>query len=182
MTSTPSPLVDVLRLRFEDIEIDETNVRLTRAGRPVPLRPKSFAVLCTLARVPHMLVTKDTLLDSVWGHRCVTDSVLKSAVSEVRAALGDHTKRPRYIETVSRRGYRFIAEPAATRRQGEPDLETVISICRSDSALTDLILSVASALQRERLVANQQRRQHGPDPAVGGNALIAVQAPYTIPV
>ena len=66
-------------------------------------------MLCALARTPHKLVTKNALLDAVWGHRFVTESVLKSAISEVRAALGDDPKQPRYIETVSRRGYRFIA-------------------------------------------------------------------------
>ena len=66
-------------------------------------------MLCALTRRPAKLVTKNELLDAVWGHRFVTESVLKSAISEVRAALGDNPKQPRYIETVSRRGYRFIA-------------------------------------------------------------------------
>jgi len=65
--------------------------------------------LCALARTPRTLVTKNALLDSVWGHRFVSDSVLKTTVSELRAALQDDAKQPRYIETVSRRGYRFIA-------------------------------------------------------------------------
>ena len=85
----------------------------TCGGQPVALAPKPFAVLCALARTPQMLVTKNALLDAVWGHRFVTESVLKSAISEVRAALGDDPKQPRYIETVSRRGYRFIAAPVA---------------------------------------------------------------------
>ena len=98
-------------LRFDRFELDEADARLTCAGEPVPLAPKPFAVLCTLARSPRRLVTKNALLDAVWGHRFVADSVLKSAISEVRAALGDDPKQPRYIETASRRGYRFIATP-----------------------------------------------------------------------
>jgi DNA-binding winged helix-turn-helix (wHTH) protein len=70
-------------------------------------------VLCALARTPGRLVTKNALLDLVWGHRFVTDSVLKTAISEVRAALGDDSREPRYIETVSRRGYRFIGATAS---------------------------------------------------------------------
>ena len=54
------------------------------------------------------LVTKNALRDLVWGHHFVTDAVLKSAISEVRAALDDDPKQPRYIETVWRHGYRFI--------------------------------------------------------------------------
>jgi len=107
--STPSSTSPSLRLRFNQFELDEADARLTRAGQPVPLAPKPFAVLCALARTPRTLVTKNALLDSVWGHRFVTESVLKSTISELRAALQDDARQPRYIETVSRRGYRFIA-------------------------------------------------------------------------
>jgi len=150
MTSQPFPKADVVRLRFDDFELDEADARLTRAGQPVPLPPKPFAVLCALARSPRRLVTKDALLDNVWGHRFVTDSVLKSAVSDVRAALGDDSKQPRYIETVSLRGYRFVAEPAGALAQGEGAMETVLSLCRSDAALVDLIRSVATVLEHEQ--------------------------------
>ena len=54
----------------------------------MPLTPRVFAVLCELARTPRVLVTKNTLLDAVWGHRFVSDSALKSAISTLRAALG----------------------------------------------------------------------------------------------
>ncbi|HUP06037.1 MAG TPA: AAA family ATPase, partial [Caldimonas sp.] len=69
---------------------------------------KPFALLCALARAPHTLITKDQLLDGVWGHQFVSDSVLKTTISDLRSALHDDPKRPRFIETVSRRGYRFI--------------------------------------------------------------------------
>ena len=75
------------------------------AGAP---RPKPFALLCALARTPHALITKSALLDDVWGHQFVSESVLKTSISDLRAALQDDPKQPRYIETVSRRGYRFI--------------------------------------------------------------------------
>lgn len=149
----------VLRLRFDGFELDEADARLTRAGQPVPLPPKPFAVLCTLARSPGRLVTKNALLDSVWGHRFVTESVLKSAISEVRAALGDDPKQPRYIETASGRGYRFIAGPAADQQQGRSVLERVMSLCRNDAALAELIRTVATALEHERLVLNEFHRR-----------------------
>ena len=115
MVASPVPAAKPsLRLRFDAFELDEADARLTRAGTPVPLAPKPFAVLCALARTPRALVTKNALLDGVWGHRFVSESVLKSTVSELRAALDDDPKRPRYIETVSRRGYRFIGPVAAT--------------------------------------------------------------------
>jgi DNA-binding winged helix-turn-helix (wHTH) protein len=103
------PAEQPLLLRFDPFELNEADARLMRAGQPVPLAPKPFAVLCALARAPGTLVTKSALLDRVWGHRFVSESVLKSTISELRAALDDDPKRPRYIETVSRRGYRFVA-------------------------------------------------------------------------
>jgi DNA-binding winged helix-turn-helix (wHTH) protein len=154
MTEQPFPKVQLARLRFDGFELDEADARLARAGQPVPLAPKPFAVLCALARNPRALVTKNALLDAVWGHRFVTESVLKSAISEVRAALGDDPKQPRYIETVSRRGYRFIATAAGAQAQIASALETVMSLCRGDAALADLIRTVAATLERERLVLN----------------------------
>ena len=62
-------------------------------------------------------MTKDALLDAVWGHQFVTESVLKTAVSDLRTALGDSPREPRIIETVSRRGYRFIAATVAVAGQ-----------------------------------------------------------------
>jgi len=139
-------------LRFDRFQLNEADARLTCDGRPVALAPKPFEVLCALARTPGMLVTKNALLDAVWGHRFVTESVLKSAISEVRAALGDNPKAPRYIETVSRRGYRFIAAAAGAQPQIASALETVMSLCRGDAALADLIRAVAATLERERPV------------------------------
>ena len=150
------------RLCFDRYELDEADARLTCTGEPVPLAPTPFAVLCTLARSPGMLVTKDALLDAVWGHRFVADSVLKTAISEVRAALGDDPKQPRYIETVSRRGYRFIAAPvglsshsAAAVERGSacgalhPALAALTALCRGDAAVADLIRVVAASLESE---------------------------------
>jgi DNA-binding winged helix-turn-helix (wHTH) protein len=98
-----------LLIRFGDFELDEANAQLKRHTRVLELPPRAFSVLCELARRPGQLVTKDALLDNIWGHRHISESVLKSAVSQVRAALEDDAKTPKYIETASRRGYRFIA-------------------------------------------------------------------------
>jgi DNA-binding winged helix-turn-helix (wHTH) protein/tetratricopeptide (TPR) repeat protein len=111
-------------LRFDEFELDEENALLTRAGRPVALPPKAFAVLCTLARQPGKLTKKEDLLDAVWGHRHVSESVLKTTISQVRTALSDPAAKPRYIETASRRGYRFIGvllgAPITARAASQP--------------------------------------------------------------
>jgi DNA-binding winged helix-turn-helix (wHTH) protein len=158
----------VARLHFDRFELDEAEARLTCAGEPVALAPKPFAVLCALARTPGSLVTKNALLDLVWGHRFVTDSVLKTAISEVRAALDDDPKQPRYIETVSRRGYRFIAATVGASSQRAPAIErnvaagrdhpaltALTALCRGDAALAELIRTVAATLEREPLALNE---------------------------
>ena len=105
---SPALIAGPVHMCFDGFELDEANARLLREGQPVALAPTPFAVLCSLARQPGALISKDVLLDAVWGHRFVSDSVLKTAVSELRSAFADDARRPRYIETVSRRGYRFI--------------------------------------------------------------------------
>ncbi len=134
-----------LRLRFDAFELDETEARLTRDGRPIALAPKAFGVLCTLARQPGKLVAKDALLDAVWGHQHISESVLKTTISELRAALSDDAKQPRYIETASRRGYRFIgamaAPPAPPARpvEGPPIIGRQVTLERLHRAWNDAV-------------------------------------------
>ncbi|MBV8030114.1 MAG: AAA family ATPase, partial [Betaproteobacteria bacterium] len=102
-----------VRARFGSFELDEANASLLRDGAAVSLAPTPFAVLCALVRQPASLLTKQVLLDQVWGHQFVSESVLKTAISDLRTALRDDARNPRFIETVSRRGYRFIAPTMA---------------------------------------------------------------------
>src|SRR5688572_16961853 len=96
-------------IHFDRYCLDPADGRLSRAGRPVPLTPKAFDVLLYLASRRGRLVTKDELLTAVWGDVIVGGAALKVCVREAPKALGDAPARPRYVETVHRRGYRFIA-------------------------------------------------------------------------
>lgn len=107
-----------VRMRFGRFELDEENARLLCDGKALDLSPRPFEVLCALARRPGMLLTKNALLDEVWGHRFVTESVLKTVIGKLRIALQDDARNPRYIETVQRRGYRFIAAEGAAAADG----------------------------------------------------------------
>ena len=167
----PDP--SLARLRFDSFELDEAEARLTRAGEPVTLAPKPLAVLCALARNPGRLVTKNALLDLIWGHRFVTHAALKSAISDLRAALEDDPKQPRYIETVSRHGYRFIAaamslpvsknaktaERREANRPDRPGLAALTALCRGDAAVASLIRAVAAMLEPEGPVLNDAMAQ-----------------------
>jgi DNA-binding winged helix-turn-helix (wHTH) protein len=98
-----------VRVRFGTFELDEANACLLRDGKAVAVTPRPFAVLCALVRQPGSLLSKQALLDEIWGHQFVSESVLKTIISELRTVLDDDARQPRFIETVSRRGYRFIA-------------------------------------------------------------------------
>ena len=74
------------------------------------MRPKTWAVLLYLVERPGALVTKEELLDAVWRDVAVTPDTLTKSIGELRVALGDELKRPRFIETVHRRGFRFIGK------------------------------------------------------------------------
>ena len=90
--------------------------QLWREGREVRLTPRAAAVLHVLAERALQLVTKQELLDRVWGGLAVSDDALTSCVQELRGALGDDAKRPHLIETRHRRGYRFMLPTTATER------------------------------------------------------------------
>jgi DNA-binding winged helix-turn-helix (wHTH) protein/tetratricopeptide (TPR) repeat protein len=96
-------------LRFPPFRLDPDNACLWRGTKAVRLTPKAFAVLQCLAEHHGQLVTKDVLLESVWPGTAVGDAVLKVCVREIRKALGDRVGAPRFVATVHRRGYRFIA-------------------------------------------------------------------------
>jgi DNA-binding winged helix-turn-helix (wHTH) protein/tetratricopeptide (TPR) repeat protein len=99
-------------LRFDRFRFDRANQRLDDPAGAIRLNPKAFEVLSVLIERPGQLVLKDQLLDAVWPDTHVADGVLKVCMAEIRKALGDSATAPRFIETVHRRGYRFVAKVA----------------------------------------------------------------------
>src|SRR5215510_3568003 len=97
-------------ITFPPFHLDLRRGLLLRDDRAIPLRPKTWAVLVYLAERPGMLVPKDQLLDALWPDVAVTPDTLNKSIGELRVALGDDSKAARFIETVNRRGYRFLAE------------------------------------------------------------------------
>ena len=95
-------------LVFPPFRLDAANEQLWRESNLVDLRPKTFEVLLYLVQNARRLVTKRELLDSVWAGASVSDELLRGYIRELRDALGDDAKKPRYIETVPTRGYRFL--------------------------------------------------------------------------
>lgn len=88
--------------------LDKLNQCGWLGSEQVTLSPKAFAVLLYLVERPGRLVTKQELLDAVWPDTHVTEGVLKRAVLEIRKALDDSADEPRFVQTLHRRGYRFL--------------------------------------------------------------------------
>jgi urea transport system substrate-binding protein len=95
-------------LLFPPFRLDVQNQELWNGSRSVALRPKTFAVLVYLARHAQRLVTKEELLRNVWASVSVDSELLRGYVAELRLALADDARAPRYLATISRRGYKFL--------------------------------------------------------------------------
>jgi DNA-binding winged helix-turn-helix (wHTH) protein/tetratricopeptide (TPR) repeat protein len=105
-------MIDNRPIQFDPFTLDPANELLWKGEEKVRLRPKTFALLRHLALRPGALVTKTDLLNAVWGECNVGDEALKHCVAEIRRALDDRAEAPRFVETVHRRGYRFIGRTA----------------------------------------------------------------------
>lgn len=146
------------------IRVDFVAERLWRGDRAVRLRPKSWAVLRELATRPGILVTKDQLLDAVWPGIAVTEGTLNKSIGELRDALGDDRRTPRFIETIARRGFRWIAEAADVTVTAVADPSaaatsprhvaprSAISLIGREAELAALERHLAAALERDRQV------------------------------
>ena len=99
---------------FADFSLDRADRRLTRAGEPVELSSRYFDALALLLSEPGKLVSKNRFMDEVWRGTPVTDEALTQCIRTLRRQLGDDAAAPRFIETVPKHGYRFIA---AVRRE-----------------------------------------------------------------
>ncbi|MBC8166344.1 MAG: AAA family ATPase, partial [Bryobacteraceae bacterium] len=106
--------------QFPPFSIDEVNQCVHRNATVVPLTPKAFSLLGHLVNNSGRLITKEELLDAVWRDTFVQEAVLKVAILELRKALGDDARNPRFIETVHKRGYRFCASVTETAAAQPP--------------------------------------------------------------
>jgi DNA-binding winged helix-turn-helix (wHTH) protein len=141
----------------ETLRLDTVNASVWRGDEPISLSPKAFAVLLCLAKHSRRLVTKQELLDTVWPRGFVTDGVLKVCIREIRSALGDSSKEPRFIETLHRRGYRLIADldsggmPGIAPTRLGPDIPSATPIGR-EKVIADLSGCLDKALRGQRQV------------------------------
>jgi DNA-binding winged helix-turn-helix (wHTH) protein len=158
--------------RFGPFTLDAGSFAVLRGDTPVPLPPKLVDLLRYLVVRPSTLVSKEELFQSLWPDVVVTDNALTQAVSDLRQALGDDRSNPTYIQTVAKRGYRFVApvevvdaEPApgrARRRRESSSLD-------AHRALTEGRLQLESLDASEVAVAiDNFKRAIDLDPSLPG--------------
>lgn len=111
----------VAAYRFGDVSIDCGDFRLLKGGQPSKITPRAFEVLLYLVEHRGRVVGKQELFEQVWKESFVTDNALTRMVKEIRRVIGDDADSPLYIETVPKRGYRFIAATEAETESEERD-------------------------------------------------------------
>jgi TolB-like protein/Tfp pilus assembly protein PilF len=108
--------------RFGPFELDTARVELRADGEVRPLEPQVFALLALLVENRERLVSRDEIIEKVWDGRVVSDAAVASRIKSARQALGDDGKAQRYIRTMHRQGFRFVAEAKSVRDVLSADL------------------------------------------------------------
>ena len=97
-------------LHFSGFRLDTINQQLWHDAERLDIRPKTFQFLLYLARNPQRLISREELLSKVWGEAPAAEGLLRVYSFELRQLLGDDAKHPRILETLNRRGYRFLPQ------------------------------------------------------------------------
>jgi TolB-like protein/DNA-binding winged helix-turn-helix (wHTH) protein/Tfp pilus assembly protein PilF len=149
--------------RFDDFLADPETWRLSRGGQEIHLEPVVLELLIYLIANRGRLVTRQELMDTVWGDTVISESALTKAVARLRKGLGDDSATHRYLETVRSRGYRFVAEVEEIERPNQPDLSpgkgraTIVrrALLASAAAVVVLIVLTVSWLRGPQVETSQ---------------------------
>ena len=115
-----APTPTTAKLLFLDAEIDLSQETVRRDGEEYRLRQKTFQVLLHLIQNRDRVVTREELFSTVWKNVAVTEDALVQCVVEIRKALGDEPRSPRFVRTAPKRGYCFIARPPDPAEEQSP--------------------------------------------------------------
>lgn len=172
----------VRTFRFGPFVLDGARRMLFREGQPVPLVPKALELLELLIEERERTLSKSELLDRLWPDTVVAENNLSVTMSALRKALGESAARPRYLQTLSRRGYRFVEAPEeASARDAAPLSSSPARLRRSvekpESSRARVL--VGREFERERLDARLERAYAGEghvvlitgEPGIGKTAL-----------
>jgi DNA-binding winged helix-turn-helix (wHTH) protein len=164
--------------RFDCFGLDTANQCLLRGDTPVDVAPKPFAVLRYLVENSGRLITHDELLNALWPETYVQSQVLRTYMLELRKVLGDDAANPRFIQTLPKRGYRFVAivtERAEAGSNPASSAETAVSLVHAE--VTPIVgrEEELSRLKHQLQLAESGQRQVvfvTGDPGIGKTALV----------
>jgi DNA-binding winged helix-turn-helix (wHTH) protein len=181
----PTPGCSPLVARFDVFEVDLRACELYKAGRKIKLQVLPFQALALLLERPGEVITREEFEKRLWSSDTFVDfdHSLNTAIKKLRQALGDDNKKPRFVETLPKRGYRFIGAveqvakvpaPAKTPAAAASSVGQVAKLC-GDGALSFTLVSVddETAAEREKLDAANDD--------VGLSLLIASQKMLIVP-
>ena len=144
----PSPAAGTAgaRVAFDGFVLDRQAGQLFHQGKPVALAPQPFKLLEYFVSHPGRLISRDELQERVWGSETFVDFErgLNFCILQVRTALGDDARTPRFIETVPRRGYRFVAQVLPDTPAGTTDAASSAGVARS--RWTPLVIAVSALI------------------------------------
>jgi TolB-like protein/DNA-binding winged helix-turn-helix (wHTH) protein/Flp pilus assembly protein TadD len=132
---------------FQPFRLDAADHSLWRGEKRVQITPKAFDVLCYMVENAGRLVSQDELLQALWPETYVNQEVLRKYILEIRKALGDRPEKPEFIETVTKRGYRFIAPVTDDSEAKTPDLP--ISQATEEDATEEKVGNEAAPSEQE---------------------------------
>jgi len=156
---------------FQPFRLDSANHCLWRGEERAQITPKAFDVLRYLVEKAGKLVTQDELLEALWPETYVNQEVLRKYILEIRKVLGDRPEKPAFIETVTKRGYRFIApvvDESADESSDLPATEMKSSVAATEEA------AIEDQVARETVAS--ERRASSSEPRVRTLAIIQVLA------
>jgi DNA-binding winged helix-turn-helix (wHTH) protein len=145
-------------LRFGIFELDGEAERLLKNGRVVRLQPKPFKLLCLLAGQAGKLVTREDIQKALWNADTFVDfeQGVNFAIKQVREALGEDADRPLYIQTVPKRGYRFVAPVDRGPVPAAPAADPVYRPPATDGSLNKLLWTHIAEL---KLIESERQKR-----------------------
>ncbi len=144
--------------RVEDVEIDTLRGCVNRHGQEEYLRHQAFQVLTYLVEHRQRLVEKDELIENIWHDTAVTDNALVQCILDIRKALGDDARHPRFIKTIPKAGYRFIGPVEEYWPEEEPEISLEEEPAPGIEARENLSMPGTEPLPAEPVVARGRRR------------------------
>src|SRR5258706_728465 len=151
--------------RFGQFVLDPSRRTLSRANSPVSLTPKAFDVLLFLAKNPNRLVTKEELLQAVWGDTFVEEGNLTQYIYHLRKALGDNPEDARLIVTIARKGYQFTAD-VTVAKAANTAIQAAVQVSTAESSPADTQPALRSPV--DEAVSKKPKKQRE-NVGVGGS-------------